>query len=765
VDSEKLSLLGKMWTRYSGENYRSRNMVILLVMIAAVGVGGFGELDQENFELFQDKFGRVQRDLDLTEGSGVEYEEEQSGSGDMMDFPETDRVIQESIAESDDYIGPDNMDTEDSCDGSMFGCCPGSELPQHGPTGEGCCLAGEEGCCPDFIRPKSGADDVCSCENSDFGCCPDGLTTKLDGEEGGCGCKHTTFGCCQDQYTIAQGPDNEGCPCGTSDYGCCSDGETEAQGPNGEGCQGCDKTDFGCCPDQFTPAHGEEFAGCDCAASLYGCCPDGISEATGMQFEGCSEKPGEACQEPKDAGTGENFSVQWFFDIKEGRCSRFWYGGNEGSSNRFPDQESCENVCISPPGSARCYLPKIEGVCTGNDLRWYYDNKYKQCNSFQYGGCLGNSNRFLERAKCEETCIQTDSLSICEQPLDGGPCRGEFERWFYNEQTGECMNFTYGGCKGNKNRFVTQQACQNSCNHKKQILEATKICKKPISTGSCNETLARWGYDETTRQCQPFYFSGCQGNDNNFATRDECQTTCPNAFPPELEVIHKILNAEEGTEVLLKINVSGNPYPDIFWQHNTGDVSYGERVVKSSDNSVLITQVMMADAGTWMVTANNGLGKVVRKQISLSVYPSSIPIQVFIPEEETNFEFGSEITLPCNVVGYPEPTVKWYKNNAGLPPSDRIVVDSKNTLTIKRASPIDGGVYICRARNKNSSHQAESYITVEEGSVPLECTDKPQLANCKLVVRAKACSRSEALAKICCESCVKSGQIAGPPAQ
>lgn len=230
-------------------------------------------------------------------------------------------------------------------------------------------------------------------------------------------------------------------------------------------------------------------------------------------------------------------------------------------------------------------------------------------------------------------------------------------------------------------------------------------------------------------------------------------------------MIHKILNAEEGTEVLLKINVSGNPYPDIFWQHNTGDVSYGDRVVKTSDNSVLITQVMMADAGTWMVTANNGLGKIVRKQISLSVYPSSIPIQVSIPMEETNFEFGSEITLSCNVEGYPEPTVKWYKNNAGLPPSERIVVDNDNTLTIKRASPIDGGVYICRARNKNSSHQAESYITVEEGSVPLECTDKPQLANCKLVVKANACTRSEALAKICCASCVLSGQIAGPPAQ
>ena len=133
---------------------------------------------------------------------------------------------------------------------------------------------------------------------------------------------------------------------------------TVAEGPNGEGCDGCDTTEFGCCPDMFTPALGPDHAGCDCAASLHGCCPDGVNEATGPEFEGCPEKPGEACREPKDAGTGDKFSVQWFFDIKEGRCSRFWYGGSEGNRNRFPDQESCEDVCIDPPGSARCYLPK-----------------------------------------------------------------------------------------------------------------------------------------------------------------------------------------------------------------------------------------------------------------------------------------------------------------------------------------------------------------------------------------------------------------------
>ena len=120
----------------------------------------------------------------------------------------------------------------------------------------------------------------------------------------------------------------------------------------------CEDTEFGCCQDDFTPASGPHQEGCHCAGSRFGCCPDGVTEAAGHDFEGCSEKPGEVCSEPEVTGSGKNFSVNWFFNVEEGRCIRFWYSGEDGNRNRFADQESCQKVCVHPPGSAKCYLPK-----------------------------------------------------------------------------------------------------------------------------------------------------------------------------------------------------------------------------------------------------------------------------------------------------------------------------------------------------------------------------------------------------------------------
>ncbi len=56
-----------------------------------------------------------------------------------------------------------------------------------------------------------------------------------------------------------------------------------------------------------------------------------------------------------------------------------------------------------------------------------------------------------------------DVSAICALDMDVGPCRGRFIRWFYDISTHKCMEFTYGGCRGNNNRFRSFEECHEMC--------------------------------------------------------------------------------------------------------------------------------------------------------------------------------------------------------------------------------------------------------------------------------------------------------------
>jgi len=51
----------------------------------------------------------------------------------------------------------------------------------------------------------------------------------------------------------------------------------------------------------------------------------------------------------------------------------------------------------------------------------------------------------------------------CELQPEVGPCRGSFRRWYHDTAMRKCLPFTYGGCRGNANRFETEYQCTAAC--------------------------------------------------------------------------------------------------------------------------------------------------------------------------------------------------------------------------------------------------------------------------------------------------------------
>ncbi|XP_066984826.1 uncharacterized protein [Macrobrachium rosenbergii] len=111
--------------------------------------------------------------------------------------------------------------------------------------------------------------------------------------------------------------------------------------------------------------------------------------------------------------------------------------------------------------------------------------------------------------------------SRCSQPLAKGMCRASFKRYFYNSTADQCQEFIFGGCLGNDNNFDDVDECRRDCQN-------PDICSQPVQAGVCTGGEARWYYNTETRKCEPFLYSGCGGNGNNFRTKNECEARCPN---------------------------------------------------------------------------------------------------------------------------------------------------------------------------------------------------------------------------------------------
>ena len=67
---------------------------------------------------------------------------------------------------------------------------------------------------------------------------------------------------------------------------------------------------------------------------------------------------------------------------------------------------------------------------------------------------------------CIKSCCTnyTDGTNYCELPMDEGRGVGEITRYFYNSSSGICEEFSYGGCGGNENNFLSTEVCRQHCN-------------------------------------------------------------------------------------------------------------------------------------------------------------------------------------------------------------------------------------------------------------------------------------------------------------
>lgn len=68
----------------------------------------------------------------------------------------------------------------------------------------------------------------------------------------------------------------------------------------------------------------------------------------------------------------------------------------------------------------------------------------------------------------------------CLVPKKAGPCRGSFPRWHYNAASEKCEEFFFGGCKENRNNYLSREECMNACDKVSVLNNSTSGRHGPI---------------------------------------------------------------------------------------------------------------------------------------------------------------------------------------------------------------------------------------------------------------------------------------------
>ncbi|XP_049267031.1 kunitz-type serine protease inhibitor A-like [Rhipicephalus sanguineus] len=126
------------------------------------------------------------------------------------------------------------------------------------------------------------------------------------------------------------------------------------------------------------------------------------------------------------------------------------------------------------------------------------------------------------RASASDAAPTVENVACLGKP-DPGPCRASVTRYYYDNGTSTCKEFTYGGCEGNPNNYETFEECRASCN---PATEYEAKCLARPELGPCRSRLVAWAYNARLGQCKSFMYGGCDGNENNYGTKEKCEAAC-----------------------------------------------------------------------------------------------------------------------------------------------------------------------------------------------------------------------------------------------
>lgn len=206
----------------------------------------------------------------------------------------------------------------------------------------------------------------------------------------------------------------------------------------------------------------------------------------------------------------------------------------------------------------------------------------------------------------------------------------------------------------------------------------------------------------------------------NFCLYSNLTAKQPEGTAPQFSEPLQPVEVKEGNAAKLLCTVTCEPPPTFEWFKDGVRVKESRRIKTESDgmtSSLLIKETRPDDKGEYKCVANNGFGSA-SCTAALRVMVLSKPE---FKEKLRGVEVveGDKASFDGVVVGYPEPTVEWFRGTTKLQNDERTEIKedkeaNKFSLVIGDVKRDDAGMYKCVASNEAGKTTIRADLSVKE---------------------------------------------------
>ncbi|XP_058380273.1 hemicentin-2 [Diceros bicornis minor] len=175
--------------------------------------------------------------------------------------------------------------------------------------------------------------------------------------------------------------------------------------------------------------------------------------------------------------------------------------------------------------------------------------------------------------------------------------------------------------------------------------------------------------------------------------------------PPSIEDedLEEAIRVLEGQTAHLACNATGHPQPKVTWFKDGRPLAGGDAHHISPDGALLqVLQANLSNVGQYSCVAANALGEKTKHfQLSVLVIPTILGVTEDSADEEVTVTINNPISLICEALAFPSPTITWMKDGAPFQASNNIqLLPGTHGLQILNAQKEDAGQYTCVVTNE-----------------------------------------------------------------